>query len=399
MNNTKMNKVNPREWIGRHWLTGECVGISTTEEGKVHTVRTIRDLQTDVWIAPGLIDLQVNGIHRVDFNDPNLSVEQITQSVRYLHSIGVVQFCPTVVTNEPGIMNRCIRNIAEACESDPIVEKSVIGVHVEGPFISDVDGPRGAHSKPYVRDPEWEHFVQWEEASGGRIVKVTLAPERTGSMEFIRRLRKHGIVVAIGHTNAEESVIHEAVEAGATMSTHLGNGAHPLIRRHPNYIWAQLANDCLWAGLIADGHHLPPSTLKVMIRTKQKKAILVSDANHFEGYAPGKYLKRNQQEVILRTDGRLHMVEAPDILSGAALGLHKGVENVVKFGICSIGEAIQMATLHPAQLMGMVGEQVELLNPGTDVHLIRFRMNSDYSIHLMETVFAGRTVYTAVGEL
>lgn len=383
-----------KEWIGKHWLTGKRICVRAAE-GKITSITAVQDqspyAQAD-WIAPGLIDLQVNGIHAIDFNDPSTSIEQIREAVRYLHSIGVVRFCPTVVTSDKAGTLRCVRRIAEACEADEAVARAVIGIHVEGPYLSAVDGARGSHSRTNVRDPDWNEFLEWDAASGGRIAKVTLAPELNGSIDFIRRLKERGVVAAIGHTNAEEEHIRQAVEAGATMSTHLGNGSQPLLRRHPNYIWAQLADDRLWAGFIADGHHLPGSTLKVMLRAKRDKSILVSDVNHFEGYAPGRYLKRNQHEVILSQDGRLYMADAPDILSGAALGLHKCVEQVAKFGICSLGEAIQMASLHPSELMGLCGSG--LLEQGSDADLILYRTNSDHDFEIVETVVGGATVYS-----
>ncbi|MDF2722967.1 MAG: N-acetylglucosamine-6-phosphate deacetylase [Paenibacillus sp.] len=384
-----------RSWSGKHWLTGEPITVYV-KGGKVHSIEPGSAKPADAnspWIAPGLIDLQVNGIHKIDFNDPATTVEQIGIAVRYLQQIGVVRFCPTVVTSSKPSMASCIRRIAEACEADEVVARAVIGIHVEGPFLSAEDGPRGAHSKESVRDPDWDEYLEWETASGGRIAKVTLAPERDGAAEFIRRLKERGVVAAIGHTSASETHIREAVEAGATMSTHLGNGAHPFIRRHPNYIWEQLAEDRLWAGLIADGHHLPSATLKAMIRAKGRKAILVSDANHYEGYEPGRYMKRNRHEVILRPDGKLFMAATPDILSGAALGLHRGVENVAKFGICTLGEAIQMASLHPAEMIGIRQSGGGTLEPGANANLIVYRTNANNDFDIAETVVDGKTVH------
>jgi N-acetylglucosamine-6-phosphate deacetylase len=381
-------------WLGKHWLTGEYIRILVAD-GKIQALQDEPGGHVQEWIAPGLIDLQVNGIHRIDFNDPDTTIEQIGQATRYLQRIGVVKYCPTVVTRDQETMLRCISRIAEACQADGIVENAVIGIHVEGPYISSEDGPRGAHSRSYVRDPDWQEFLEWERAAGGRIAKVTIAPERKGAMDFIRQVKGRGIVVAIGHTAATEEEIGQAVEAGATMSTHLGNGSHPLIRRHPNYIWAQLAEDRLWAGFIADGHHLPPSTLKAMIRAKGAKSILVSDANHYEGYAPGRYLKRNQQEVVLREDGRLHMADTPDILSGAALGLHHGVALAAKKAICSLGEAIQMASLHPAQMMGLTQGGAGALLPGGCADFIRYRWSANQDFEIVETVVNGLSVYLA----
>jgi N-acetylglucosamine-6-phosphate deacetylase len=388
------------EWAGRHWLTGERV-LVLTAEGRIRSVAAASGSngeEGEAWIAPGLIDLQVNGIHGIDFNDPSITNDCIRRAVMYLHSIGVIRFCPTIVTNDKAAMLASMRRIAEACESDGTVARAVIGIHVEGPFLSGVAGARGAHAEKHMRDPDWHEYLRWEEASGGRIAMVTLAPERRGAVGLIRKLKARGVVVAIGHTDAGEEHIREAVEAGATMSTHLGNGTRPMLKRHPNFIWEQLAEDRLWAGFIADGHHLPRSTLKAMIRAKRNKSILVSDANHYEGCAPGRYWKRNHHEVVLRPDGRLYMAEAPDILSGAALGLHKGVENVVKFGIGSWAEAIAMASLHPAELMGMSGTG-DGLTPGADADFIRYRASPDHELEIVETVVGGKTVFAKRGHV
>ena len=117
----------------------------------------------------------------------------------------------------------------------------VLGIHLEGPCISEVDGYRGAHPLEAVRGPDWAEFQELREASGGRIAIITLAPERPGAIEFIGRATAEGVVVALGHTSADSSTIRAAVEAGATLSTHLGNGIASTIARHPNPIWDQAA--------------------------------------------------------------------------------------------------------------------------------------------------------------
>ncbi|MFH5182416.1 N-acetylglucosamine-6-phosphate deacetylase [Paenibacillus sp. TAB 01] len=229
-----------KSWTGKHWLTGLPVTVNV-EDGRVTAVEQTNQLTADRWIAPGLIDVQLNGIGGFDLNGTDVTVDTVRQIVKVLHQGGVTRFCPTIVTGPRERMLHCIRTLAAACETDPQVAHAVIGIHVEGPFISPEDGPRGAHNLKWVRDPDWDEFLEWNEAAAGRISKVTLAPERPGAIEFIKRLRQLGIVASIGHTAASEADIQAAVEAGVTMSTHLGNGAHPYIKRHPNYIWAQLA--------------------------------------------------------------------------------------------------------------------------------------------------------------
>jgi N-acetylglucosamine-6-phosphate deacetylase len=377
--------------VGKHWLSGKTVNV-TIEKGIVVSV-TESDHPTERWIAPGLIDVQVNGIGGYDLNEPDLTVETVWQVVKVLQAGGVTRFCPTVVTGTKERILHCIRTIAEACQADPMVNHSIIGIHVEGPFISPDDGPRGAHNLDWVRDPDWNEFLQWNEASGGKICKVTLAPERPGAIPFIKKLRELGIVASIGHCNATDEQIQAAVEAGATMSTHLGNGAHPYIKRHPNYIWAQLAEDRLWAGLIADGFHLPQPTLKVMIRTKGRKAILTSDAVNLAGMPPGRYRTHINEDVVLEESGLLHLASTRDILAGSATPLHIGVQNVAMFDICSLSEAINMATLHPAELFGLADKGIGKLEVGSPADLIIYEQREDRSWTILETIAGGETVY------
>ncbi|WP_127584252.1 N-acetylglucosamine-6-phosphate deacetylase [Paenibacillus koleovorans] len=379
------------EWTGKHWLTGEPTRL-VTADGTIVSVREAEHAPY-YWIAPGLIDVQLNGIGGFDLNDRSVTVDTVKQIVRVLHKGGVTRFCPTVVTGTRERMLHTIRVIAAACDQDPLIRYTVMGIHVEGPFISPEDGPRGAHNRDWVRDPDWEELEQWLEASGGRVRKVTLAPERPGAIEMIRRLRQLGIIAAIGHTGAQEEDIRQAVKAGASMSTHLGNGAHPYIKRHPNYIWSQLAEDSLWAGLIADGHHLPVATLKAMIRVKGRKAILTSDAVHLAGMPPGRYTSHMNGEVVLEPNGLLHLAQQPDIMAGSATPLHIGLQRVAASGICSLGEAINMASLHPAELFGLAHQGVGQLGAGSPADFIVYDWNEDCSLTVVRTISAGAVVY------
>lgn len=380
-----------KTWTGKHWLSGKAIAV-TVEAGTVVDVRDTAQ-SSDRWIAPGLIDVQLNGIGGFDLNGTDTSVDTVRHIVNELYKGGVTRFCPTVVTGTKERMLHCIRTIAEACEADPRVAHAVIGIHVEGPYISLEDGPRGAHNRNWVRDPDWNEFLTWNEAAGGRVCKVTLAPEKSGAITFIENLRKHGVVASIGHSAASEEEIQAAVGAGATMSTHLGNGAHPYIKRHPNYIWAQLAEDRLWAGLIADGFHLPMSTLKVMIRTKGRKAILTSDAVNLAGMPPGKYQTHINDDVVLEENGFLHLASTPDILAGSATPLHIGVQNVAVSGIGSLGEAITMASLHPAELFGLDRDGVGTIRAGSPADFILYEHNQDLTWTIVETVSNGEKVY------
>ena len=385
-----------QDWTGRHWSTGEAITV-TTEEGVVTAIAPTA-VSTDQWIAPGLIDVQVNGMGGFNLNGSSPSAENVRGTLAALHREGVTRFCPTIVTATHESITASIGAVVEACEADALIDYSIIGIHIEGPFISPEDGPRGAHNAAWVRPPDWEEFLDWQAAAKGRIRKVTLAPEWPGAIDFIERLCDSGVVASIGHSAASVEDIKAAVDAGATMATHLGNGAHPLIKRHPNYIWAQLAEDRQWAGLIPDGFHLPPTTLKVMIRAKGRKAILTSDASYLAQMPAGRYSTHHGKDVVLETSGMLHLATTTDILAGSALTLRRGLQNVANFGILPLGEAIDLATLHPAELFGLDESGVGTLRVGGPADLVTYRWDEDSAVGEMaitNTVARGQLVFSA----
>jgi N-acetylglucosamine-6-phosphate deacetylase len=377
-------------WIGRHWRSGDAVEV-TTSGGVISAIEACDVPDEDrPWIGPGLIDLQVNGIAGFDLNRGEPSPANLLGTVGALHREGVTRFCPTVSTNSEEHLIGSIAAIVEACASDRAADHAVVGIHVEGPFISAQDGPRGVHNPRWVRPPDWAEFLRWQEAATGRIRMVTLAPELPGAIDFIARLVQSGVIAAIGHSAATEDQVRAAVEAGATMSTHLGNGAHPMLKRHPNYIWAQLAEDRLWAGLIGDGFHLPASTLKTMIRAKGEKAVLVSDVGYLGLQPPGRYGGHHWSEVVLEPGGRLHIADNPELLAGSASSLRAGVQNVAALGILPFDEAFGLASERPAQLLDVPGG----LRVGAPADLVLFDWAHD-ELTVSETVVDGRTVYAA----
>jgi N-acetylglucosamine-6-phosphate deacetylase len=232
------------------------------------------------------------------------------------------------------------------------VARSVAGIHLEGPYISREDGPRGAHPLAHCRAPDWDEFRRFQDAAEGRICILTLAPEYDGAESFLRRAVATGVVVAIGHTAATSTQIRAAVDAGAALSTHLGNGAHRTLRRHPNYLWDQMAEDRLMASLIVDGHHLPPEVVKSLVRAKTpRRCILVSDLSGLAGMPPGRYGTQLCELEILE-DGRLVIAGQDQLLAGASRPIGNGVANVMRFAGVDLATAVEMASHHPARLLG-----------------------------------------------
>ena len=228
------------------------------------------------YIAPGLFDIQINGYNGIWFCSPNLTVSQVSQVTQALVNRGIAQYFPTLITASFEALRHGFQTLEKAVATSEIVAATVAGYHLEGPFISAENGPRGAHPMQHVRPADYSEFSRLQEAAGHRIKLITMAAESPGAVSFIKACCRDDVVVSIGHTAATEEQIDAAVDAGARLSTHLGNGAHGLLPRHPNYIWEQLSNDRLSASIIADGFHLPSSVMKCFYRCKQSERLILT---------------------------------------------------------------------------------------------------------------------------
>jgi N-acetylglucosamine-6-phosphate deacetylase len=223
---------------------------------------------------------------------------------------------------------------------------------MEGPYISPDEGARGSHPRADVAPASVDDFRRRQDAAGGRIRLVTLAPEAPGALPLIGHLVEAGMRVAIGHTVASPEQIADAIRAGASLATHLGNGCPQMLPRHPNVIWELLAADAVFASLIVDGHHLPPATVKAMIRAKgPSRTILVTDAVAAAAAAPGRYTL-GSVECELGEDGRVSLPGTP-YLAGSSLTLDRAIANTVRFTGLSIDAVAPMASTIPATYMGM----------------------------------------------
>lgn len=382
-------------WNGKRVEDGMMVQVHINE-GIIDQVIPIADNDlADVavpWISAGWIDLQVNGFGGYDFNGDATYSEDVIGVTNQLHKKGVTAYLPTVITGSFQRIEQALAMIAQTCHSNETVAKSVLGIHLEGPYLAEQDGPRGAHDLQYICDPDEQQFLRWQEAANGNIRMVTLAPEKQGAAAFIANLVEQGIIVSLGHTQASSEQIERAVLSGATVSTHIGNGAHPILPRHPNYIWEQLAEDRLWGCFIADGHHLSPNTLKAMLRCKRDKAILVSDAVKFAGMPPGEYASVIGGDVILHENGRLSTKNNPAILAGSAHSIPNGIENAMKYADISLADAIDMVTRRPAMAMGLQSHgRLEAGSPG-NITLFYYDL-TEGKIQVVETVVEGKSVY------
>jgi len=377
---------------GIHLATDEPVGVSFNSS--IEWVEPLLgELVNPPLLTPGWVDLQVNGFAGVDYNDPSITPEQVGRSLSALHACGVTRILATIITGPHERMAGALRNLAQARRSLPTGE-SIEGFHVEGPWISPEDGPRGAHPRQWVRPPDLAEFERLQDAAQGLIRLVTVAPEWPGAPEFIEALTSRGVVVSIGHTAATSAQISAAVQAGATMSTHLGNAAHATLPRRSNYIWDQLAEDRLAAGFIVDGIHLEPAFLKVALRAKGvERSVLVTDAVAPAGCPPGRY-RLGELEVELTADQRVRLA-GQETLAGSALTMDRGIENLMQIAGLSLREAVTMANRNPARVARIAGRQRGLA-PGDRADIVQLRFDPrQKKIRIEKTFLSGREVWSA----
>ncbi len=375
--------------LGRHFRTAEPIELRC-RSGVIAEVRPAPDAaQVRGWLSPGFVDIQSNGYNGQEFSSPILTVEKVAAIVDFQASFGVTRFLPTVTTASSETIIHSVRKIAEACRQSASIANIAAGIHVEGPYISREDGARGAHPLAHCRPPCWDEFQRFQEAAEGRIRLLTLSPEYAAAPEFIRRATDSGVVIALGHMTADSAQIQAAVDAGARLSTHLGNGAHRMLRRHPNYLWDQMAEDRLHASLIVDGHHLPPEVVKTIVRAKSpERCILVSDFSGLAGLPPGRY-DTELCELEILADGRLVIAGQDQLLAGASQPIGVGIAKVMDFAGVSLGTAVDMATRHPAELLGLPIVELAAGQSAEVVHFDLVETGHGRRLDVLATVCAG----------
>lgn len=343
--------LHPIEISGRWYDSGAPVNVSRTATGRWR-IGARSGSPTGPLLAPGLVDIQVNGHAGHDYSGAALAVADVAAVVEALAPSGTTVHVPTIITSSSERICRNLEVLVAARRSSAEVATAVPGFHVEGPFISPEDGPRGAHDRAHVRPADPAEVREWIAAADGQLLYVTLAPEVDGAIGTIEALRAAGVLVAIGHTAADAETIARAVDAGATLSTHLGNGSAAVLHRLKNHIWAQLAEDRLAAGIIADGFHVPQATLKTFLRAKQmERVFLVSDISPLAGSAPGRY-RWNAIEVEVHRDGHIALAGTP-YLAGAGHTLDRCVVTMMRAAAISLAEALRLATTNALAAIGL----------------------------------------------
>jgi N-acetylglucosamine-6-phosphate deacetylase len=376
---------------GNSYRDGSAIEISFSE-GIIDSIsETQNPLEQELILGPGFTDIQVNGYGGIDYNEIQSDPMNLAEISRLLYKEGVTTHFPTIITNDPEQISRLILQIVSLRKSDEFSRMSIEGLHIEGPFISPMDGPRGAHPKEFVRAPDWSLVQKWQNESKGLIKMITLSPEWENTVPFIERCMDHGILVSIGHTNASHQQILDAVNTGASLSTHLGNGAHPILARHPNYIWSQLSQDELGASIIADGFHLPAEVIQVFQKVKKENLMLVSDSVSLSGMPAGDYTLHIGGEVTMTPEGKLYLKSNPSILAGSASNIRSGVTFLIKNKLASLTEAWEMASVRPEKL---VNPGHRLFKEGSIADLILCRTHENGELEVLKTIKHGRGVFS-----
>ena len=319
------------------------------ENGRLVELTRATDTSTELWLTRGLVDIQVNGYAGVELTSPELTMEGLAACEKALFEQGTVAWCPTVTSQESGLIREVLAKIARAVETG--VLKRVRFIHMEANYLSPQEGYRGAHVPDYLTEPDIKEFESWQKASGGRIGYVSVAPELKGGLEFIRYLASKDILVALAHHNAPYETVVAAADAGARLSTHLFNGCAATMHRHHNVVLTQLSEDRLWASFLPDGHHIPYHVLKVGLRAKgMERSVFTSDLISLGGSPEGDYVI-DGQEVLIRNGGAF--LKGTPYLYGAWANLAQGIERATAAQVVTPDEAIRLASTNPARLLGI----------------------------------------------
>ncbi|WP_262028031.1 N-acetylglucosamine-6-phosphate deacetylase [Microvirga sp. Mcv34] len=314
----------------------------------------------------GLFDLQVNGFAGVDFNSETIDADALDHALEAMLATGVTACLPTLITAPDDRLAARFFALDRAVAQSRLGPLMVPGYHLEGPFLNSGDGYSGCHPPEAMRPPDVTLVERLSRTLARPILLVTIAPELAGSETFIRKLAGEGRVVAIGHSAAGAETVVAAAEAGARLSTHLGNGLPQILPKLDNSLFAQLAEDRLSATFIADGIHLPPHALKAMLRAKGRaRAILVTDAVSAAAAPPGLYpfaatMVEHAADGSVRLPGSAY-------LAGSALVLDQAVRNLVDWGLSRADEALSMASDNPRRLMAAAIAALAANQPSSEV--------------------------------
>ncbi|MBD3195077.1 MAG: hypothetical protein GF317_08490 [Candidatus Lokiarchaeota archaeon] len=304
-----------------------------------------------IFKIPGWIDLQVNGYKGVDFSSSDLTIKDIKFINRELLKAGTIGYCPTIISTSVGVYKQNLSLISKVMEMDEKEGANILGVHLEGPFISKKDGVRGIHPKKHIRSPSIEFFRRLSDWANQKILLISLDPALGGALELIKHIKcKTNTVISIGHSLANNNIIDEAIDLGLSAATHVSNGIPSMINRHKNPLWKILADERIFGLFITDGFHLPSEFILVALKAKTpKKFIVTSDMVHLAGCKPGIY-NLYDNDVILESNHHLHVKNSP-YLAGSASTMNMSMNFLTKATSLDLKNYLQIGYSNPLRLL------------------------------------------------
>jgi N-acetylglucosamine-6-phosphate deacetylase len=314
---------------GRHWQTGDWIKIEFNQKTILSVSSTSPEKTNQQWLAPGLLDLQVNGYGGIDFQQQNLSERSLIEAAESLNRDGCPRFFLTLTTSKWTTLLGNLKHIKSLRDANPTLRKSIAGWHIEGPFLSEEPGYSGAHDTSVMEDPSPEKILQLKEITQTDPTLLTLAPERPASVESIRQAVNLGLRISLGHTNADNISLIQAAEAGATGFTHLGNACPQQLDRHNNLLFRVIDSGNWTTGIIPDGIHVSPALFRIFHKLIPSDQIYyTTDAMSAAGSVPGRY-KIGKIEVEVGED---QVVRQPgqSNFAGSALKPYEGITRAAK---------------------------------------------------------------------
>lgn len=356
------------------------------EDGKIAAIGKLDVepiFETDGIVLPGFIDEHIHGAGGADAMD---GTEEALQTIsEYVAKEGTTGFLATTMTQSPENIGKALKNVKNVREKGEYKGAEVLGVHLEGPFIS----PKhvGAQPLEYVAKPAPETFDKYNELSGGNIKIVTLAPEVEGGLDLVKHLKNIGVVASIGHTGAKFSDIEAAVAAGASNVTHTYNAQTPLHHREAGVVGAAMLFDELNCEMICDTIHVSVPAIRIFVKNKpHDKFTLITDAMRAKGMPDGLSELGGQQVFVKNGEARL----ADGTLAGSVLKMNVAIKNLVEKVGVSLTEAVDFASANPAKNLGLYDERGSIeVGKRADFAV----MDKDFNI--LCTVVGGKVVYKA----
>jgi len=340
------------EILAWHYVTRQPVRLAWAA-GKFTAIEsTTTTPPRDQWVAPPLVDLQINGYAGVDFQQDGLALEELLSATRPLRRAGCTRYLLTLVTDEWSRLIARLRHLRELRLASVELAQAIAGWHIEGPFLSAEPGFCGAHDPALMRSPTTDHLRSLRDAAGNDPLLLTLAPERENAIAAIEQAITLGMRVSLGHTNAPAERLKQARQCGAVAFTHLGNGCPRELDRHDNILWRLFEMPGLKASLIPDGIHVSPSLFRLIHRELGGDSIFyVSDAMAAAGAPPGRY-KLGRLELEVGEDQVVRLPGTPNF-AGSALRPIDGVFRAAEMLRCPWQEVWPRFSGTPAKLMGL----------------------------------------------